>query len=149
MAILAVSFLALLNFQSLAVVASGRAQALGAATNLARHQMAHLYLEMEQEMAKGSFPTEKTSQGDFSELGFPDYRWELQIRRVEIPAPPLPTQDANEIYLKIIESITEQVSEATREMKLTIYWKELGEEEASIDLVTHLVSLGQASRTAR
>lgn len=141
-AILAVSLLVILNLQSNAVIASGRAQSMNVATLLARHQMAQLLLEMEKEMGRGYFPTDKSEQGDFSELGYPTYRWELQIRRVEIPPPPIPEEAGGEVFAKIVESITEQIGEATREMKLTVYWKELEEEEESIDVVTHLVSLG-------
>lgn len=139
-AILAVSLLVILDFQSTAVITSGRAQLLSVATTLARHQMAQLLLDLEAEVAKGRLPDEGSEQGDFSEQGFPDYRWEMEIRKVEVPAPPLPEEAGGELVTKIIESITEQISRATREMKLTVYWKEL-EQEASIDVTTHLVGL--------
>ncbi len=141
MAILAVSLLVILDLQSNAVIASGRAQSMSVATLLARHQMAQLLLELETEINRGLFPADKTDQGDFAEQNYPDYRWELQIRRVEIPAPPVPDDSGSDVFAKIVESITEQIGEATLEMKLTIYWRELGDEEESISIITHLVSL--------
>jgi general secretion pathway protein I len=140
MAILAVSLLVILDFQSTAVIISGRSQSVSVATSLARHQMAQLILQIEAEMTKGSLSDDMSEEGDFSDLGFPDYRWEMEIRKVEIPAPPMPEESGGEIVTKIIESITDQISRATREMKLTVFWKEL-EDEQSIDVTTHIVSL--------
>ncbi len=138
--ILATSLVAILNFQSRAIISSGRAQSISVATALARHQMAQLILELDAEIAKGRLPDDKSEEGDFSDLGFPDYRWEMAIRKVEIPAPPLPEEAGGDLVNKIIQSITDQISKATREMKLVVTWKEL-EDEQSIDITTHLVGL--------
>lgn len=138
-AILAVSLLAILNFQSTAVLSSGRAQTLTIATMLAQYEMGQILLEFEKEFGKSRLPDDRTVSGDFSDLGYPDYRWEVKLRRVDIPAPPLPEQAAGELVGKITENIAKQISEATREVELTISWKELGEEDQSISVVTHLV----------
>ena len=140
MAILAISLVAILNFHSTAVITSGRAQMVSVATMLAQHQMAQHLIKLEDEMTKGKLPDESSDAGDFSEIGFPNYRWEIEIRKVEIPAPPLPDVEGGDLISKIISSITEQISKATRELKLTVIWKEL-EEDQSIDVTTHLVSL--------
>lgn len=148
MAILAVSLLAILDFQSTAVLTSGRAQSISVATALARHQMAQVILVMEEEMEKGKLPDERSESGDFSDQEFPDYRWEMTLRRVEIPAPPLPEEAGGELVQKIVSNITEQISEATRELTLKVFWKELDHEE-SISVTTHLVSLTGSKFGAR
>ena len=140
LAILATSLMIILDFHSTAVITSGRAQTMSVATALARHQMAQLLLQMVAEVAAGRLPDEKSETGSFEEMGFPNFRWEMQIRKVEVPAPPLPEEAGGELVNKIIQSITEQISKATREMKLTVFWKEF-EDEESIDVTTHLVSL--------
>ncbi len=139
-AILATSLVVLLNFQSTAVLSSGRAQSLSVATLLARHQMAQLIIQLEENMVKQGLPEDKTEAGDFSEIGYPDYRWEMAVRKVEVPAPPLPEEAGGDLVNKIVENITEQISRATRELLLTVIWKEL-EEDQSISVVTHLVDL--------
>jgi prepilin-type N-terminal cleavage/methylation domain-containing protein len=138
--ILAVALLALMDLQSTAVISSGRAQATGMAGSLARLKMARLIIDLEAEMDKGSLPDERAEQGDFAEEGYPDYRWEMQLRAVEVPEIPLPEEAASDIITRIIETITKQISKATRELKLTVFWKEL-EGENSIDVVTHLVQV--------
>ena len=138
-AILAVSLLAILNFQSTAVLGSGRAQTLTIATMLAQYQMGRVLLEFEKEFGKSRLPDDRSISGDFSDVGYPEYRWEVQLRRVDIPPPPLPQEAAGELVGKITDNIAKQISEATREVELKILWKELGEEDQSISIVTHLV----------
>lgn len=138
--ILGIALMPIINLQSTAVIASGRAQSMSVATALLRYQMAQLRLEVEKDLDEGHLSDDKTDEGDFSEIGFPDYRWEMVVRKIEIPAPPLPEEAGGELVKKIVANITEQMSKATREMKLRVYWKEL-EEEQSIDVTTHLVNL--------
>ena len=138
-AILAVSLLAILNFQSTAVLSSGRAEKLSIATMLAQYQMGQVLLDFEKEFGKSRLPDDRSLSGDFSELGYPDYRWEVHLRRVDIPPPPLPEAASGELVGKIMDNIAKQISEATREVELTILWKELGDDDHSISVVTHLV----------
>jgi len=140
-AILAVSLMALLSFQSKAVMTSGRAESLSVATMLAQHQMGQLLINLESDSKKTKLPDDKAESGDFSELGFPTYRWEMTLRRVDIPPPPIPEEASGQLVSKIADSIAKQISEATREVRLTIYWKELGDHEASMNVTTHLVEL--------
>lgn len=139
-AILAISLTAVMGLQSQAVIASARAQTMSIVSILARHQMSYLILESEKEQLSGELPNEKSASGDFSEIGFPDFKWEMSLRRVDVPAPPLPEEVGGELMAKIITNISEQISEATRELRLSILWKELDEDE-SVEFVTHLVSM--------
>lgn len=141
MSILAFSLLAIFNLHSTAMMTSARAQNISVATMLARHQMAQLLLAFEAESEKGRFPNDKSEQGDFSEVGYPDFRWEMELRRVEMPAPPLPEEAGGDLVSKIVQSISKKISESTRELKLTVVWKDL-EEDESIEVITHVVTLG-------
>ena len=141
MAILAVSVLAILSLQSKAMFSSGRAQEVSIATMLSGHQMAQVLIAFEKEFAKARLPDDKRVSGDFSQMGYPNYRWDVKMRRVEIPPPPIPEEAAGELVSKITDNIAKQISEATREVKLTIFWKTIGEEEESIEITTHLVNL--------
>lgn len=141
MAILAVALMAILNFQSTAVIASGRAQNIGIATMLAQHQMAHAILGFEKEFKKGKLPDDRSESGDFSDMGYPNFRWEVAMRRAEIPPPPISAEAAGDLVVKIADNIAKQISESTREVKLTVSWKELSDQEESIEVTTHIVNL--------
>ena len=140
-AILAVSLLAIFNLQSTSLLGSGRAQKTTIATSLARLKMSQVLIELEAGMAKGEFPEDKEESGLFEEEKYPDYGWKLKIRKVEIPTPPLP-EDGADIMQQVFTMVSEQISQSTREVKLTIVWRGADdEEEAGIELVTHIVKM--------
>ncbi len=115
-----------------------RARKLTVATELARQKMVDTQLDIEKEMNKGVFPEEKTDEGEF-EKPFEDYRWKMEIRKVELPMPPL-GEEAGVMMKQMMEMITKQISDSVRELKLTISWKEM-EKERSFSVVTHIAKL--------
>lgn len=153
-AILAVSLMAIFSLQSTSLMSSARAQKISIATQLAREKMARTLVDLDAGMVKGEFPDEKEESGRFEEEKFPDYFWKLSVKKVEIPVPPagegLSTGDgspakegSSDVMGKIFEMVSKQLSESSREVKLTVGWTEYDseEEETGIVLTTHIVKM--------
>ncbi|HSA58686.1 MAG TPA: prepilin-type N-terminal cleavage/methylation domain-containing protein [bacterium] len=141
-AILAVSLLAIYSLQSTSLLGSARAQRISVCTQLARLKMDQALIEIEAGIAKGEFPEEKEEAGTFEEDKYPDYGWRLKIKKVEIPVPPAPEGVSADIMTQVFTMVSEQLSQATREVKLTIVWRgEDDEEEEGITLTTHVVKM--------
>lgn len=136
-AILAVSLTVLLTFSGNTLLKSGRAERLTIAAMLARQKMTDLEIELEKSKKKREFPDERSEDGEFDEP-FEDYRWKMEIRRVELPAPA--TGEEGSMQDMIGKQLTKEISRTVRELKLTVLWNE-GEEEQTIDVVTHIVKL--------
>ena len=86
-AILAISLLALINFQGQSMFIVGRAEKLTLANFLARQKMAEVVLAIEKEQfQQGVFSEDKSESGAFEEP-YEDYKWEWKMRKVEIPVP--------------------------------------------------------------
>ncbi len=139
-AILAVSLLALFNLQGTSLLGSARAQKIETATHLARIKMAQTLIDLEAGIKKGEFPEDKEMSGTFEEEKYPDYRWKLAIKKVEIPVPPAPEGQAD-VMTKVLSMVTDELSQKTREVKLTVSWKEFEEEEEGITVTTHIVKM--------
>jgi len=141
-AILAVSLLAIFNLQSTSLMGSARAQRISMSTQLARAKMAKTLIDLDAGMVKGEFPDEKEDAGTFEEEKYPDYYWKVQIKKVEIPTPPLP-EGSPDVMAQVFKMVADQLSQSTRELKLTVGWKdpETDEEEEGIVLVTHIVKM--------
>ena len=135
--ILAISLTVLMSFSGNSMIRSGRAEALTVATMLARQRMAETEIELEKGALKGEFPEEKSEEGTFDEP-FEDYRWKMEIRRVELPAPP--TQEKGGIQDIVGQQLTKEIGNTVRELKVVVLWTELGEEQ-QIDVVTHIVKM--------
>lgn len=147
-AILAVSLMAIFSLQSTSLMGSARAQKISIATQLAREKMARVLIELDAGMVKGEFPDEKEESGAFEEEKFPDYTWKVSVKKVEIPAPPAsagsPAQEGNsDVMGQIFEMVSKQLSESSREVKLTVGWTEDGSDEKEIGIVltTHIVKM--------
>jgi general secretion pathway protein I len=136
-AILAVSLTVLLTFSGNTLIKSGRAEKLLVATMLARQKMADIDIEIEKARRKKEFPDERSEDGNFDEP-FEDYAWKMEIRRIELPAPM--TGDEGSMQAMIGKQLTKEISKTVRELKLTVTWQDMGEEQ-SIDVVTHIVKL--------
>ena len=139
-AILAFSLMAIFNLQSTSLMGSARAQRVSIATLLARQKMAQVLLDIEAGIPKGEFPEEKEDGGSFEEERYPDYFWKLTIRKVDIPPPPLPEGGA-EALSQVFTIVSDELSKSTREVHLSISYKESEEEEEAISLVTHVVKI--------
>lgn len=136
-AILAVSLTVLLTFSGNTLIKSGRAEKMLIAAMLARQKMADIDIEMEKARKKKEFPEERSEDGNFEEP-FEDYKWKMEIRSIELPAPV--TGDEGSMQAMIGKQLTKEISRTVRELKLTVSWEDMGEEQ-SVDVVTHIVKL--------
>ena len=140
-AILAVSLLAIFHLQSTSLIGSARAQKISIATLLAQEKMARVLIDLEKGMKKGEFPEDKEETGSFEEEKYPDFGWKLAIRKTTIPTPPTP-DDKSDIMAQMFSMVSEELSKSTREIRLTIYWKDLDDEpEEGLTLTTHMVKM--------
>lgn len=135
--ILAISMTVLLSFSGNSMIRSGRAETMTVATMLARQKMAEIEVELDKGSQKGEFPEEKSEEGQFEEP-FDEYKWSMEIKRVELPAPV--TGQKGSIQDVVGQQLTKEISNTVRELKLVVSWTELGEEQ-SIDVVTHIVKM--------
>ena len=85
-AILAVSLTVLLTFTGNTMIKSGRAEKLTIVSMLARQKMTEIEIDLEKAKKKREFPDERSEGGSFDEP-FEDFKWRMEIRRVELPAP--------------------------------------------------------------
>ena len=136
-AILALSLIVLFSFQGNTMMASGRAERMTVATMLARQKMVDIELELEKNMLAGEFPDEASEEEQF-DTPFEDYRWKMAIKKVELPAPI--TAEEGSVQGVIARQLTNEISKTVRELRFTVLWEEMGEEQ-SIEVVTHLVKL--------
>lgn len=139
-AILAVSLLAIFNLQSTSLLGSARAQKISVASLLARQKMAEVLMGIEKGIPKGEFPEEKEESGTFDQEKHPDYSWKVTIKKTELPAPPVP-EGGSDVMGQVFTLMSKEISEASREVRLVISWKEFDEEEEGITLTTHVVKM--------
>ncbi len=136
-AILATSLTVLLTFSGNTMLKSGRAENLVVATMLARQKMTEIDIDLEKAKIIREFPEERSEEGEFDEP-YEDFRWKMEIRKIELPAPV--TGDEGSIQEIVGRQLTREISRTVRELKLAVVWDEGGEEQ-SIDVVTHIVKL--------
>ena len=144
--ILAIALLVILDLHSGSMLTSMRAEEITTATMLARLKIREIQLDVEKDMAKGEFPSDKKEmEGKFDEP-FERYTWKATIGKVEIPVPPSPQGEGGEeaagmdVMLKMFQIISEKIGEAAREIRVDVVWDELGEEQ-SVSMATHIVKL--------
>lgn len=138
LAVFAVAVAGLVGFNARGYVNDAKARQISIATDLARGKMVDYQLEIEKEINKGSFPEEKAEDGGF-DRPYDNYRWKAEIRKVELPLPPL-GENMGEATGQLMQMMTKQISDAVREIKITISWSEM-EKERSFSIVTHIVKL--------
>lgn len=136
-AILAMSFIALINFQGQTMFRVKRAENLTTATLLAQQKMGELMLQFEKEMEQQSvFPDDRNDHGNFEEP-FSRFAWEWNVRKVDIPTP-----EAKEggIAMMMLQTVAANIKDRVRELRLTIKWDEMGKEK-KFDVVTHITKI--------
>ena len=84
LAIMTMAMIALYSTQGGASRAMGRGRQIQIASFLAEKTMNEKLLEIEAEIAKGSLPDELEENGEY-EGPFAEYRWSLQINKIELP----------------------------------------------------------------
>lgn len=92
--------------------------------------------------AKGFSEIPESDGGDFGS-DFPDFTWQAETKDLEFPdlSPILVSQEggANELLLTVVKQMTEYISKATKEMKVTVIWKS-GKNEIKYSVTTYLVN---------
>lgn len=141
--ILTISLLVISDFHNVGMVASRRSEELTIASMLARQQLHVVQLDLEKGMAKEEFPGDsKTTEGTFDEP-YEKYKWKAEIKKVEIPVPPAGEgEDAeqNNAMLGVFKMVAEKIGKSAREVKVTVTWDDLGEEQG-VSAATHIVKL--------
>ncbi|PIR26852.1 MAG: hypothetical protein COV43_00260 [Deltaproteobacteria bacterium CG11_big_fil_rev_8_21_14_0_20_42_23] len=136
-AILAFSLVALVSLQGNTLLTSRRAETLTIATQLAEEKMGEIEIELHKDEKKGEFPDEKSESGTFEGI-YSDYKWSYEIKRIDLPAPPLGNEGS--IQALVGKQLTEEIKKTVRELKLIVSWQENNEEQ-TVDIVTHIVKL--------
>ncbi len=165
MAILSVSLVTLYSSVGNSLKASGMAERTEKSNFLARQKLSEILLSIEQDIARGAFPDEKEENGTF-EKPFEDYKWSYTVRKVQLPVLQLPAEMMEGTGAPSPESIaaatggsggdgvvgmaansmaqvvTKKISEAIREIQVTITWGEGGEgDEEKMVVTTHIANL--------
>lgn len=107
---------------------------------LANNKMVELENEIKEDLSRGKFPDDTSKAGSF-ESPFEDYTWEYTIKKVEIPV--IDSGDESAVLASALKNIMKSISEAVREVKLVVTWKDPGDEDnvKKTDLATHIVDL--------
>jgi general secretion pathway protein I len=147
MAILAVSLVVIFDTNGTSVRMAAYSRDMTHAALLARSKMLDLEWELRKE-GYSEFPEEM--DGDFSDEGdeFERYSWTATIEKVEFPFE-VPCIDGQSITIGPIQldlctvanqfkGMGKELSEAVREVKLVIAWKE-GGRDRSIDVTSHFL----------
>lgn len=139
LAILSISLVSFYVSHGQSVVKSGLAEDIQLATMLAHNKIAEYTLELEHQMATGSFPDESEETGEFEEP-YGRYKWKIEIRKIEIPVSGGKDSGA---AVGIAQQVTKKLNESLREMKLTVFWgsDENGEAEDEVVITTHLAKI--------
>jgi general secretion pathway protein I len=175
MAMLSLGLMAIFDLNSRAVSLHAYGKKLTVGTLLARGKM----VDLEQKLYDDGFPADDDDEsGDFSEEGWPSYKWRARILAPKTQGVPperlltavlgIPGGDdpddplgglsallggggANPISGMLaglaqaqFGALVDQITRSVREVHLTVYWKD-GTQTETIDLVTHVVSLGPGS----
>jgi general secretion pathway protein I len=168
LAILSMGLVSIYTAQGNSLRASGNAERIQTAAMLGRQIMTQKMMEIEKNMAKGTFPADKDEDAGEFEAPFDDYRWEYSVRKVEIPigggggggepgAEGAPggegaaqggdtAQGANanqapeSAQNNLAQMVSKKLADTIREINVKITWEELGEEQ-SIKITTHVAKL--------
>lgn len=138
LAVFAFAITAIVGFNARGYVNDARARRLTTAVSLAKAKMAEYQIDIDKEITKGAFPEEKTDEGTF-ETPFEDYKWKVEVKKVELPLPPL-GEGVGGATKQMMDMMTKQISDSVRELKLTVSWVEM-ERDRSFSVVTHLAKL--------
>lgn len=152
LAILALTLVVLLNIITNNVRATTHSHMITTATFLARGKM----VAMEDKIIELGFQDlDETDDGTFEEDGFPDFTWESNIEKIDLPsdASQKVQQSSGEasqnrdpmqaltgmvggLMGAFLEPIRVGLQESVRRVTLRVYWRERGRPEQSVDVVT-------------
>jgi general secretion pathway protein I len=157
-AILALTLVVLLNIITTNVRATTHSHMITTATLLARGKM----VSMEDKIIEVGFQDlNEEEDGTFEEDGFPNFSWEANIEKIELPSDvgAKAQQSAGEASQKqsqgkdpmqaltgmvggmmgmFLEPIRVGLEESVRRVTLRVFWNERGRPEQAVDLVTYV-----------
>lgn len=111
---------------------------------LAQQKMIEVEQELKRDMIRGKFPDEVSESGPFKD-SFKDYKWEYQIRKVEIPLNTEKSDGETQQQANIVKRGLKDLSDAIRELKVTVVKpgedSDSEEDDESFTLTTHFVNL--------
>jgi general secretion pathway protein I len=154
LAILASTLVVLLQIITNNVRATHHAKLTTVATLLARGKMT----DIEDEIFENGFSTDnETANGTFKDQGYPAFRWDSNIERIELPtdmkqlAELQSTDDSKSkdpmqaltgmmggLMTSFMEPIRLGLQESVRRLTVKITWDEVGRRDLSIEVVTFL-----------
>jgi general secretion pathway protein I len=155
LAILAITLTVLLTMVTNNLRATHHARLTTAATFLARTKMS----DVEDSILENGFSTsDETAEGTFKEQGYPEFRWDSAIERVELPMDAMQKQkdeaadkakdSSNPMSLltgfiggmmsSFIEPIRLGLQESVRRVTIHVTWNESGRPEQSLEVVQYL-----------
>jgi general secretion pathway protein I len=159
-AIMAISLTVIVRITSMNVRAAAHSRMITAATLLARSKLAAVEDDV---ISLGFTDSDQEDAGDFGDEGFPKYRWESLIERVELPtdlatqaqqAASDKTQEAQTgpstnplaamsgmmggLMSTLIEPVRIGLQESVRRVTVRVKWQELGRDEQTFEVVTYM-----------
>jgi general secretion pathway protein I len=155
LAILAITLTVLLTMVTNNLRATHHARLTTAATFLARTKMS----DVEDSILENGFSTsDETAEGTFKEQGYPEFRWDSAIERVELPMDAMQKQkdeaadkakdSSNPMSLltgfiggmmsSFIEPIRLGLQESVRRVTVHVVWSEAGRPDQVIEIVQYL-----------
>jgi prepilin-type N-terminal cleavage/methylation domain-containing protein len=163
-AILSATLVVLLQIVTNNIRATNHAKLTTAATFLARNKMS----DIEDTILYNGFTSEtETAKGTFKEDGYPQYRWESLIERIELPTDM--TQKSQEQATKssldskdpmkmmtgflggmmstFIEPIRIGLQESVRKVTVRVFWDETGRRNQTIEVVQYLTDPSQIEKS--
>ena len=156
-AILGLTLVVLLGIVTTNVRATNHAKMNTAATFLARSKM----VDLEDDILNNGFSTDSESdEGTVKEMGYPQFRWETDIERIELPSDLAQktkdqatdkTQEGDStnpmsmvtgflggMMSTFIDPIRIGLEESVRKVTVRVYWSEIARPEQSIEVVQYL-----------
>jgi prepilin-type N-terminal cleavage/methylation domain-containing protein len=154
LAILAATLVVLLQIITNNVRATNHAKLTTAATLLARGKM----IDIEDGIFENGFTQDNdTSKGTFRDQGYPDFRWESSVERIELPTDlKQKAQDKSTdstqskdpmqaltgmmggLMSSFMDPIRLGLQESVRRVTVTVSWNEVGRHNQTLDVVTFL-----------
>ncbi|MES1165498.1 MAG: prepilin-type N-terminal cleavage/methylation domain-containing protein [Verrucomicrobiota bacterium] len=160
-AILSITLVVLLSIVTNNIRATNHAKMTTAATFLARTKMVDIE---DQILDVGFSDTTETAVGTFKELGYPQFRWETTVERIELPADmgqrakdqaTDDTKDAKDpmsmltgimgsMMSSFIEPVRIGLQESVRKVTVRVLWNEHGRQDQSFEVVQYLTDPAKA-----
>lgn len=147
------------------VRATHHARMITAATFLAR---VHIALVEQSLLDEGFGEVEGEDQGDFTEEGFPHFRWYANVERVELPESAgqkvqeisnEQTQSTNPMEVlsgfmggfmsMLMEPIRLGLQESVRKLTVRVMWNEAGRPEQSFEIVSYVTDPAQLEKAVK